>query len=85
MSEHSIIDEHGLDEPEWDTAWHGAPKPDESFVCSVAQALEPDDEIIINDRSRALTVLGFEEQPNPGMIKSSDYPYYILWLRGNTE
>lgn len=55
----------------------------EDFVCSVAEALEPDDEVILNGRARPLTVLGFEEQRNPGLIQNTDYPYYIQWLRGN--
>lgn len=55
----------------------------EDFVCSIADALETDDEIVVNDRTRSLTVLGFEEQPCPGLLGGSDYPYQILWLRGN--
>lgn len=83
-TERSIVEEHGLDEPGWPRSpITGVPRPDEEFVCSVAEALNPDDEAIINDRSRPLTVLGFEEQSNPGVLKPPDYPYYIWWLRGN--
>lgn len=82
-TDRSIVEEYGLDQPGWERSWNGTPRPDQQFVCSVVEALEPDDEVIINDRSRPLTVLGFEEQANPGVIKSTDYPYYIWWLRGN--
>ena len=56
---------------------------DEGLVCAVAGALEADDEVLLNDRSRPLTVLGFEEDTSHGLVSGSDYPYYILWLRGN--
>lgn len=55
----------------------------EDIVCSILDALEPDDEIHINDRARPLRVLGFEEDRHKGLINGSDYPYHILWLRGN--
>lgn len=82
--DHTLVDEHDLDEPDWDHKRHGGyPDVDPSFVCEVAEALETGDEIIINDRSRPLEVLGFEEQRSSGVMKASDYPYHILWLRGN--
>lgn len=56
---------------------------DEGVVCAIVDTLEPDDEIILNDRSRPLTVLGFEEDRSHGLISGSDYPYHIQWLRGN--
>lgn len=55
----------------------------QDFICTIARALEPGDEVILNDRTRPLEVLGFEEQHNPGLINSPDYPYHIQWLRGN--
>lgn len=55
----------------------------EDVVCSILDALEPDDEIYINDRARPLRVLGFEKDYHKGLIGGSDYPYHILWLRGN--
>lgn len=82
-TEHALVEEYGLDTPDWETSWHGVPRPDEEFVCSVAEALERDDEIIINGRSRPLTVLGFEEHRSHGVVSGSDWPYHILWLRGN--
>lgn len=80
-SEH-IAERYGRknDHNEW---WDGCPMVTDEFVCTIADALEPDDEVIINDRSRPVTVLGFEEQQNPGLLKSPDYPYHIVWLRGN--
>lgn len=55
----------------------------EEYVCSIADALRSGDEVILNGRSRALTVLGRDEQPNPGVVKSTFYPARIVWLRGN--
>lgn len=81
--DHSIVEEHDLCGPDWSRTNNGFPKPEPEFVCSVAEALEAADEVIINGRSRALTVLGFEEQTSKGVISGSDYPYHILWLRGN--
>jgi len=60
-----------------------AERMSEGLVCAVAEALEPDDEVLVNGRSRPVTVLGFEEQPSPGVVSGSDYPYHMLWLRGN--
>jgi hypothetical protein len=83
-TEYSIVEEHDLDEQYWvEPTWGQIRVDDESFVCSVAEALEPDDEVIVNGRSRPLTVLGFEEQTSNGAISGRDWPYHILWLRGN--
>lgn len=56
---------------------------DPPFICSVCEALEAGDEVLINRRSRPIEVLGYERQDSPGLIGGSDYPYHILWLRGN--
>ena len=55
----------------------------EDYVCAVADALEPDDEVYFNDRSRSLTVLGRSKDTGSGVIQGSDYPYNVVWLRGN--
>lgn len=57
--------------------------PAADVVCSVADALRSGDEVIINDRERALTVLGRDEDPSYGLLSGSDYPYRVVWLRGN--
>jgi len=83
-TEQSIVDREGLDEPSFTQSWTcDNPKADGPFVCGVAEALEAGDEVIINDRSRPLEVLGFEEQRCRGFLGANDYPYHILWLRGN--
>lgn len=58
-------------------------RQDEEFVCSVADALQEGDEVRINGRSRPLTVLGREVESNPGVTRSTEYPYRIVWARGN--
>lgn len=58
-------------------------KRGEDFVCSVADALESGDKVIINNRQNALTVLGRDEDANHGFVSQPDYPYKIVWLRGN--
>lgn len=80
--DYSIVDEFDVGKT-WKTNFNGTPQAEEDLVCSVAEALEPDDEIIINGRSRSLAVLGYEKQSNPGLLKSTFYPAHILWLRGN--
>jgi hypothetical protein len=78
-----VADAFDLDEPDWKTSFSGFPIVEPEFVCSVAEALETGDEVIINDRSRPLTVTRFEEDRHTGVIGGSDYPYHVLWLRGN--
>ena len=56
---------------------------DEDYLCAVADALRPDDEVFLNGRSRSVTVLGREEDMGHGVISGTDYPYKIVWLRGN--
>jgi len=82
-SDYTVVGEHPVDEQYWTDPAMGQIRAEPEFVCGVADALEPDDEVIINSRERTLTVLGFEEQLSPGVINASDYPYHILWLRGN--
>ena len=55
----------------------------EGYVCNVADALEADDKVLINARSRPITVLGRELETHPGVIESSFYPARIVGLRGN--
>lgn len=55
----------------------------EDVVCMIADALRGGDRVILNGRSRPVEVLGREVEPDPGMVKTSDYPYRIVWLRGN--
>jgi len=71
---------HNMEDDEW---WDGTPRVSEEFVCGVAEVLEAGDEVILNDRSRSLEVLGFEEQTSDGYVSGSDWPYHVLWLRGN--
>lgn len=52
-------------------------------VCAVADALEAGDEVRVNDRSRAITVLGRDVDASHGFVRAPDYPYRIVWLRGN--
>lgn len=61
----------------------GIERLSEERVCAYADALQSGDEVVINDRSRTLEVLGRETQINPGVVQSTDYPYKIVWLRGN--
>lgn len=82
-TDRSVVEQHGLGSSDWPTSWAGHPTPGPEVVCSVAEALETGDEVIINDRSRPLTVTRFEEDRHSGVIGGSDYPYHVLWLRGN--
>lgn len=58
-------------------------KQKEGIVCGIADALRPDDYVYINNRSRPLRVLGRDEDVGTGFIRGNDYPYKIVWLRGN--
>lgn len=56
---------------------------DQSFVCAVADALRQGDEVLLNDRSRPLTVMYREQDTGGGLTSGSDYPYHHVWLEGN--
>lgn len=52
-------------------------------VCAVADALRGGDEVVLNDRTNALAVLGRDVDASHGFVSGSDYPYRVVWLRGN--
>lgn len=58
----------------WDT---------EENVCAVSDALRAGDEVLFNNRSRPIEVLGREVDRGSGLINGSDYPYRVVHLRGN--
>lgn len=61
----------------------GAAIPQEDEVCALADALRPGDEVVFNNRSRPIEVLGREVDRGSGLINGSDYPYRVVHLRGN--
>lgn len=56
---------------------------EEARVCAIADALRPGDRVLINDRSRPIEVILRELQHHSGVLKTTDYPYRIVWLQGN--
>lgn len=51
----------------------------EKWVCAIADTLQPGDEVMMNDRSRALTVTDRDTQEGVGDL----YPFEQVWLEGN--
>lgn len=53
-------------------------------MCSVADALREEDEVLVGQRKRPLTVVEREQDLGLTLMgQSPDYPYEHIWLEGN--